>query len=148
MTQSILPADETYLVSFGAVYKNAPHPVLGYWPELGDDAVLEVQATSMDEAREKVYALLGAAWCAVYGPTDPPGWEPLNLGSLAVAVADPKATSWTVGVQFTANADGTYELHVEDAADDLAEEGAPHSIVKALSDLTDWNRPEVSWVAR
>jgi hypothetical protein len=140
--------DETYLVSFGSVYKRAPHPVLGYWPELGEDAVLEVQAKTDSAAREITHRLIGSAWCAIYGPTDPPGWEVLNLGSLEAAVQDPKPTSWTVGVQFTANADGTYELHVEDAADDLAFEGAPPSIVKALSDLTDYNEPEISWVVR
>lgn len=140
--------EETYLVSFGGQYKHTPHAVLGYWPELGEDAVLEVQARDVTEARAITHNLIGPAWCAIYGPTDPPGWDYKNLGSLEAAVAEPRDSSWTVGVQLTVNADGTLELHVEDVTADLYAEGAPVAVVEAFDEITDRNRPSVRWVPR
>jgi hypothetical protein len=139
---------ERYLVSFGGVYKHEPHPVLGYWPELGEDAVLEVWAESELGARTDTYNLIGPAWCAIYGPTDPPGWDYKNLGLLVDAVAEPRHASWTVGVQLTVNADGTLELHVEDVTADLKDEGAPASVIEAFDEVLTHNRASVHWVPR
>ena len=139
---------EVYLVSFGTDYKREPHPVLGYWPELGEDAVLEVYAANDYDARVKVFELIDRNWCALYGPTNPPGWDALNLGSLEAAVKDPKPTSWTVGAQVTLNADGTVELHMEDVTVDLTEEGAPPTLVRTLDEILEHSRPEIVWADR
>jgi hypothetical protein len=135
-----------YLVSFGSVYRYEPHPVLGYWPELGEDAVLWVYATDKDDARTKVFSLIGKEWCAIYGPTDPPGWKVLNLGSLEAAVQDPRPTSWTCGVQFTINADGTMELDLGDAPGLLGDDGCPLSVLNLLEEKLDYMTSTVGWV--
>jgi hypothetical protein len=137
-----------YLVSFGSVYRYEPHPVLGYWPELGQDAVLEVFADSDLDARKATIDLIGSAWCAVYGPTNPPGWEALNLGTLEAAVEDPKPKSWTVGCQVTLNADGSLELHLEDVEGDLTEAGAPRALVAGFGERTQFYDPDIQWVKR
>lgn len=137
-----------YLVSFGGEYKRTAHPVLGFWPELGQDAVLEVWAYDKNEAREATFGMIDKHWCAIYGPTDPPGWEVLNLGLLADAVNDPKPTCWTVGVQMTLNADGTLELHLEDATGDLAAEEAPPDLVRDLDERLEFWSPTVGWGKR
>lgn len=139
---------ETYLVSFGSDYKRIAHSVLGYWPELGQDAVLEVHATSKDEARDLTFALIGKEWCAIYGPTDPPGWEVLNLGSLADAVADPMPTDWTVGASVTVYAADKIDLNIEDIIGDLERDGAPPALTAGLSETLEFWRPVVSWVKR
>lgn len=140
--------DETYLVSFGSIYRRHPHPVLGFWPELGDDAVLEVKAKNDLGARARVYELIGSAWCAIYGPTQTLGWDAKNLGSLEDAVAEPRDTSWCVGVSITLNADGTFELNLEDAVGLLSDENAPPALVAALDEKLTYETPMVTWVRR
>jgi len=139
---------ETYLVSFGSDYKRKPHPVLGYWPLLGDDAVLSVEADDKGEAREKVHALIGPAWCAIYGPTDSPGWDYRYLGSLYAAVKDPKPKDWTVGVSVTVDTDGKLTLNLEDLTLDLTSEGAALSVIADLEDRMTFWQPSVVWVKR
>jgi len=138
---------QTFMVSFGSMYRTKAHPVLGFWPELAE-GVLTVEAEDTYEARDKTHALIGPAWCAVYDRDDPPGWHPPDLGPLADAVADPHPTSWTVGIQLTLNANGTYELHMEDAAADLALEDAPPALTAQLDKLLDDFVPSVRWGKR
>jgi hypothetical protein len=142
----VVEVAERYLVSFGGALRYEPHPVLGYWPELGEDAVLWVYATDKDDARTKVFSLIGKEWCAIYGPTDPPGWKVLNLGSLEAAVQDPRPTSWTCGVQFTINADGTMELDLGDAPGLLGDDGCPLSVLNLLEEKLDYMTSTVGWV--
>jgi hypothetical protein len=144
----VVEVAERYLVSFGSVYKYEPHPVLGYWPELGEDAVLEVWAESELGARTDTYNLIGPAWCAIYGPTEPPGWDYKNLGLLVDAVAEPRHASWTVGVQLTVNADGTLELHLGDVPVELDRSGAPAAVIAAFDEVLSHSRPSVRWVPR
>ena len=138
---------QTFMVSFGSMYRTEPHPVLGFWPELAD-GVLTVEADSGADAREKVHAAIGPAWCALYREEEPPGWDAPDLGPLWAAVADPHPTSWTVGIQLTLNVDGTYELHMEDAAADLALEDAPPALTAQLDKLLDDFVPSVRWGKR
>lgn len=139
---------QRYLVSFGSEYRRKAHPVLGYWPDLGHDKVLEVYATTEAEARELTFALIGREWCWLYGPDNPPGWDAESLGLLADAVNDPKPTCWTVGVQMTLNADGTLELHMEDATGDLAAEEAPPDLVRDLDERLEFWSPTIGWGKR
>ena len=76
----------TFMVSFGSQYRTEPHPTLGFWPELAE-GVLTVEASDSLAARYFIFDLIGPAWCAIYGPDVPPGWNPPILGSLLDAVA-------------------------------------------------------------
>lgn len=137
----------TFMVSFGSMYRSEPHPTLGWWPELGE-GVLTIEADDETDARRKAHDAIGPAWCWLYSEDEPPSWSPPNLGSLLDAVAEPHPTSWTVGIQLTLNADGSLELHMEDAADDLANEGAPQSLVVPLDEQMIYASPKVTWVKR
>jgi hypothetical protein len=137
----------TFMVSFGSMYHTEPHPTLGFWPELGD-GVLTVEADDRFAARSLIFDLIGKAWCAIYGPDDPPSWGPANLGPLLDALDDPHPTSWTVGCQVTLNADGTLELHMEDVEGDLGEAGAPRGLVTDLGMRLQFYDPDIQWVKR
>lgn len=56
-----------FYVTFGSMYAHEPHPVLGDRPQL-PDGWLTVTADSLDDAREKVFGMIGTAWCHVYEP--------------------------------------------------------------------------------
>jgi hypothetical protein len=120
---------ETYKVSFGADYRRQVHPVLGFKPELAD-GVLTVEAENGYAAKLRVFELIGKQWCALYGPDSPPGWDAPDLGPLEEAVKNPGPKSWTVGVQFTVNGDGTFELHLDDLEVDLGRDGAPADLLR------------------
>lgn len=138
-----------FMVSFGSMYRTEPHPTLGFWPDLAE-GVLTVEAEDYHAAREAVHSLIGKEWCAVYGPDDPPGWGPPDLGPLKYAVLSEQArpSSWTVGVQLTLNADGTAELDLGDAPSLLDEEGAPPSVWGGLAETLTLNRPVLDWAPR
>lgn len=138
---------KTFMVSFGAQYRTEAHPVLGWWPELAD-GVLTVEAEDRLTARESAHQHLGPAWCAIYSEDEPPGWAAPDLGPLVAAVLDPHPTCWTVGIQLTLNMDGTLELHMEDAAADLALDGAPPAATARLDRLLDDFVPSVRWGKR
>ena len=138
---------QTFMVSFGSMYRTEAHPVLGFWPELAD-GVLTVEADDEANARQKIHEAIGAAWCWLYTPEHPPSWGPPDLGPLWAAVADPHPTSWTVGCSVTVNADGTLELNLEDVPGDLIEEGAPLSLVTRITDLMTVFQPSVRWGKR
>lgn len=116
---------ETYLVSFGSDYKRQAHPVLGFKPELGENAVLSLQAETSYAARLKVFELIGEQWCGLYGPESPPGWDYEVLTTLEDAVANPGPKEWVCGVQVIVGMDGSLELRLDDLDTELGEEQAP-----------------------
>jgi hypothetical protein len=137
-----------FKITFGQKYRREPHPTLGYWPELVD-GWLTVEAEDEMAARDQIASLIGPAYAFLYEETDYLQYNTAGcLGTLEDAVAEPRDTSWCVGVSVTLNADGSLELNLEDAVGALSDEGAPYSLVAALDERLTYEEPVVTWARR